>query len=98
VSYAVGLALGRFLSGSPLLPGRGAGGEGQPLPGEAFPPSGKPLSRLHPLTPSPKTGEGGQENGSAPLSQLGRGAGGEGQPLPGEVCPPNPPPPKNNTR
>jgi hypothetical protein len=28
VSYAVGLALGRFLSGSPLLPGRGAGGEG----------------------------------------------------------------------
>jgi hypothetical protein len=92
VSYAVGLALGRFLSGSPLLPGRGAGGEGQPLPGEAFPPSGKPLSRLHPLTPSPKTGEGGQENGSAPLSQLGRGAGGEGQPLPGEVSPhpPNP--------
>ena len=92
VSYAVGLALGRFLSGSPLLPGRGAGGEGQPLPGEAFPPSGKPLSRLHPLTPSPKTGEGGQENGSAPLSQRRSGAGGEGQPLPGEVSPhpPNP--------
>ena len=30
----------------------------------------------HPLTPSPKLGEGGQD--PAPLSQLGRGAGGEG--------------------
>jgi len=34
----------------------------------------------HPLTPSPKQGEGGQENGSAPLSRSGRGAGGEGKP------------------
>jgi very-short-patch-repair endonuclease len=32
----------------------------------------------HPLTPSPKQGEGGQD-GSAPLSQGGRGAGGEGE-------------------
>jgi hypothetical protein len=32
----------------------------------------------HPLTPSPKQGEGGQEN-LAPLSPSGRGAGGEGQ-------------------
>ena len=31
----------------------------------------------HPLTPSPKSGEGEQES-PAPLSQLGRGAGGEG--------------------
>jgi very-short-patch-repair endonuclease len=31
----------------------------------------------HPLTPSPKTGEGGQE-AIVPLSQAGRGAGGEG--------------------
>lgn len=31
----------------------------------------------HPLTPSPKMGEGGQE-GISPLSHLGRGAGGEG--------------------
>jgi adenine-specific DNA-methyltransferase len=31
----------------------------------------------HPLTPSPKPGEGGK-HGSAPLSQVGRGAGGEG--------------------
>ena len=32
----------------------------------------------HPLTPSPKGGEGGQD--PTPLSQLGRGAGGEGVP------------------
>jgi very-short-patch-repair endonuclease/DNA modification methylase len=32
----------------------------------------------HPLTPSPKSGEGEQE-GSAPLSRSGRGAGGEGR-------------------
>jgi adenine-specific DNA-methyltransferase len=32
----------------------------------------------HPLTPSPKQGEGEQE-GSAPLSRSGRGAGGEGR-------------------
>jgi len=32
----------------------------------------------HPLAPSPKPGEGGQEEGSAPLSRSGRGAGGEG--------------------
>ena len=31
----------------------------------------------HPLTPSPKLGEGEQE-GSTPLSRSGRGAGGEG--------------------
>ena len=31
----------------------------------------------HPLTPSPRAGEGGQEN-PAPLAQLGRGVGGEG--------------------
>jgi very-short-patch-repair endonuclease len=38
----------------------------------------------HPLTPSPKAGEGGQED-PAPLSRLGRGAGGEGlQPEEGE--------------
>ncbi|QZZ21273.1 DEAD/DEAH box helicase family protein [Leptothermofonsia sichuanensis E412] len=35
-------------------------------------------SRPHPLTPSPRTREGGQEDTPAPLSQLGRGAGGEG--------------------
>ncbi|WP_353258572.1 DEAD/DEAH box helicase [Prochlorothrix hollandica] len=35
-------------------------------------------SRPHPLTPSPKAGEGEQEAVS-PLSQPGRGAGGEGQ-------------------
>ena len=65
-------------SNSPLLPGRGAGGVdataasrrvGGLLPGE---------DRPHPLTPSPKTGEGGQENIPAPLSLPGRGAGGEG--------------------
>ena len=32
----------------------------------------------HPLAPSPKTGEGGQESSLTPLSQGGRGAGGEG--------------------
>ncbi len=32
----------------------------------------------HPLAPSPKLGEGGQDPAPAPLSQLGRGAGGEG--------------------
>ncbi|MBD2150179.1 ATP-binding protein [Pseudanabaena sp. FACHB-1277] len=32
----------------------------------------------HPLAPSPKTGEGGQESSLTPLSPLGRGAGGEG--------------------
>jgi very-short-patch-repair endonuclease len=37
----------------------------------------------HPLTPSPKLGEGKQD--PAPLSQLGRGAGGEG--LQAEDCP-----------
>jgi hypothetical protein len=34
----------------------------------------------HPLTPSPRAGEGGQEI-LAPLSRSGRGAGGEGQKL-----------------
>ncbi len=34
----------------------------------------------HPLTPSPRAGEGEQET-PAPLSQSGRGAGGEGQKL-----------------
>jgi len=52
---------------APLSSGRGTGGEGSLLSGEAYP---------HPLTPSP-WGEGGQEDGSDPLS-LGRGAGGEG--------------------
>jgi very-short-patch-repair endonuclease len=33
----------------------------------------------HPLTPSPRAGEGGQETTPAPLAQLGRGAGGEGE-------------------
>ncbi|MBF2098370.1 MAG: class I SAM-dependent DNA methyltransferase [Gloeomargaritaceae cyanobacterium C42_A2020_066] len=37
--------------------------------------------RPHPLTSSPKQGEGGQE-GSAPLSSPGRGAGGEGLMVP----------------
>jgi very-short-patch-repair endonuclease len=32
----------------------------------------------HPLAPSPKKGEGGQESSLTPLSPLGRGAGGEG--------------------
>jgi very-short-patch-repair endonuclease len=36
----------------------------------------------HPLTPSPREGEGGQEQVPAPLSQLGRGVGGEGIPVP----------------
>ncbi|MEB3290978.1 MAG: BREX-6 system adenine-specific DNA-methyltransferase PglX, partial [Leptolyngbya sp.] len=85
VSYAVGLALGRFgphpltpspqgegeqeLSELPSPLGRGAGGEGEPLPRETHP---------HPLTPSPQ-GEGGQEHVPAPLSP-GRGAGGESLP------------------
>ncbi len=34
----------------------------------------------HPLTPSPKMGEGGQEAAVSPLSRPGRGAGGEGVP------------------
>jgi hypothetical protein len=38
----------------------------------------------HPLTPSPKEGEGEQE-GSAPLSRFGRGAGGEGHGITNEV-------------
>ena len=38
-----------------------------------------PFKPPHPLTPSPKEGEGGQE-GSAPLSPPGRGARGEGSP------------------
>ena len=63
VSYALGLALGRF----PLAPlsqlGRGAGGEGSKVSGP------------HPLTPSPQ-GEG--EPDLLPPSPLGRGAGGEG--------------------
>jgi hypothetical protein len=33
----------------------------------------------HPLAPSPKVGEGGQDNTPAPLSPPGRGAGGEGK-------------------
>jgi hypothetical protein len=32
----------------------------------------------HPLAPSPKKGEGGQDSSLTPLSPLGRGAGGEG--------------------
>jgi hypothetical protein len=35
--------------------------------------------RPHPLAPSPKEGEGGQESPLTPLSRSGRGAGGEGQ-------------------
>ncbi|MCH9055881.1 DEAD/DEAH box helicase family protein [Synechococcus sp. PCC 6716] len=37
-----------------------------------------PLAPSSPQPPSPRAGEGGQEYGSAPLSQVGRGAGGEG--------------------
>ena len=43
-----------------------------------FPYANGGLFGPHPLTPSPREGEGGQEDGSAPLSQLGRGARGEG--------------------
>ncbi|MFP4299099.1 MAG: type IIL restriction-modification enzyme MmeI, partial [Spirulinaceae cyanobacterium] len=54
-------------SQTPLSPtGRGVGGEGDSS-------SDVP----HPLTPSPKAGEGGQDT-QTPLSQMGRGAGGEG--------------------
>jgi len=76
VSYALGLALGRFPL-TPLSPGRGAGGEGSGVSGPHPP---------NPLLPGREKGE--QEDGSAPLSQLGRGAGGEGEPLPGETHPP----------
>ena len=37
-----------------------------------------PIPPSSPQPPSPRAGEGGEEYGSAPLSQLGRGAGGEG--------------------
>jgi very-short-patch-repair endonuclease len=40
--------------------------------------SSHPMDRPHPLAPSPKTGEGGQEESLTPLSPSGRGAGGEG--------------------
>ncbi|WP_199310533.1 class I SAM-dependent DNA methyltransferase [Phormidium tenue] len=39
-----------------------------------------PVDRPHPLAPSPKEGEGGQESPLTPLSRSGRGAGGEGVP------------------
>ncbi len=52
---------------TPLSPsGRGAGGEGE-----------RSSDVPHPLTPSPKQGEGEQDT-PAPLSRSGRGAGGEG--------------------
>ncbi len=42
--------------------------------------SSHPVDRPHPLAPSPKEGEGGQEKSLTPLSPTGRGAGGEGVP------------------
>jgi len=46
--------------------------------GGLFSPHLLPVDRPHPLAPSPKEGEGGQEDPLTPLSRSGRGVGGEG--------------------
>ena len=92
ISYAVGLALGRFgrpSSPQPPSPRTGEGGarefaplslNGRGAGGEG----GSLKSPSSPQPPSPRTGEGGEDLSSkslAPLSLNGRGAGGEGLPI-----------------